>query len=143
MSPGKLAAQVSHGSMAFLTKQLKKHCEIPDKCEFSESGEQYKNLDYFKCSAFITKECYEEWINGIFTKVVLEARNKNDLLKAQTLAESLGMKKDEDFFLIYDVCNTELQPEEENETILTCIGFKPMPSEVIDQIGKKYQLYKG
>lgn len=139
MSPGKLAAQVSHGSMAYLTNLITRtvypcYAKLPDG--------SYDLLGY-KGKFYVEKRLYEEWINGIFTKVVLEAKNKNDLLKAQILAEGLGMKKDVDFFLIYDVCNTELQPEEEDETTLTCIGFKPMPSEVIDQIGKKYQLYKG
>lgn len=96
MSPGKLAAQVSHGSMAF-------------------------------------------------TKCVLQAKNKNQLMKAVTIAEELGMKEGEDFFLIKDNCYTELEPEEIGEDgigrTLTCIGFKPMDSEVIDQIGKKYHLW--
>lgn len=133
MSPGKLAAQVSHGSMAFLTTMIRRQMYLRYRDSEIES---YATLAEFE------RGLVEEWINGIFTKVVLAAKNKNDLLKAQTLAESLGMKKNVDFFLIYDVCNTELQPEEEDGTTLTCIGFKPMPSEVIDQIGKKYQLYK-
>lgn len=55
------------------------------------------------------------------------------------------MKEGEDFFLIKDNCYTELEPEEIGEDgigrTLTCIGFKPMDSEVIDQIGKKYHLW--
>lgn len=52
----------------------------------------------------------------------------------------MGMKEGEDFWLIRDNCHTELEPEEDGKT-LTCIGFKPMDSELIDKIGKKYQLY--
>ena len=52
----------------------------------------------------------------------------------------MGMIENEDFFCIYDNCHTELTPEDNGRT-LTCIGFKPMDSEVIDKIGKKYQLY--
>ncbi len=139
MSPGKLAAQVSHGSMAFLTNLIT-HTVHPRYVKLRDGS--YDILGY-KGKLYIERGLYEEWMDGIFTKVVLEAKNKNDLLKAQTLAKSLDMKENVDFFLIYDVCNTELQPEEEDGTTLTCIGFKPMPSEVIDQIGKKYQLYKG
>ena len=40
---------------------------------------------------------------------------------------------------------TELTPEEIDENgvgrTLTCIGFRPMEETVIDQIGRKYQLY--
>lgn len=50
------------------------------------------------------------------------------------------MKEGEDFFCIYDNCHTELEPEEDGRT-LTVIGFKPMSSEIIDKIGKKYHLY--
>ena len=41
---------------------------------------------------------------------------------------------------ICDNCHTELEPEEDGRT-LTVIGFKPMDSEIIDQIGRKYHLY--
>lgn len=52
--------------------------------------------------------------------------------------------KGEDFFLIKDNCYTELEPEEIGEDgigrTLTCIGFKPMESDVIDKIGRKFHL---
>ena len=133
LSPGKLSAQVSHASMAFLTSQMRKHYELP------EDGN-------VKCSVTVTQGCFDDWINGIFAKVVLDAKNKNQLLKAKMMAEELSMVEGKDFFLIKDCCLTELQPEEFDENgvgrTLTCIGFAPMPAEVIDQIGKKYQLYK-
>lgn len=140
MSVGKLAAQVSHASIAFLTNQMRKNVELPDKCDFKDDGSQYKNCGYLKCSAFVTEECYEKWINGSFTKCVLQAKNKNQLLKAKTMAEELGMKEGKDFFLIRDNCYTELTPEEDSRT-LTCIGFSPMDEEIIDKIGRKYHLY--
>ena len=146
MSIGKICSQVSHASMAFLTTQMRKRYELPDKCDFMGNGKQYKNEGYYKCSVFVTKECFDEWINGIFTKVVLEADNRNHLLKAMKMAEELGMVEGEDFFLIKDNCLTELEPEEYDENgtgrTLTCIGFRPMESGVIDKIGKKYQLYR-
>lgn len=140
MSPGKLAAQVSHGSMTFLISQMRNHCEIPDKCDFMPDGKQYKYYGYLKCPIFVTKECYEQWINGEFTKCVLQAKNKNHLLKAKIMAEESGMKEGKDFFCIYDNCHTELKPEENGRT-LTVIGFVPMDSEIIDKIGRKYHLY--
>lgn len=61
------------------------------------------------------------------------------------MAEDLGMEEGKDFFLIKDCCLTELTPEEIDENgvgrTLTCIGFRPMEETVIDQIGRKYQLY--
>lgn len=70
---------------------------------------------------------------------------KNQLLKAKTMAEEMGMVEDKDFWLIHDNCHTELEPEEYDENgvgrCLTCIGFRPMDSNIIDKIGKKYHLY--
>lgn len=128
MSVGKICAQVSHASMAFLSNFIKENADIDGHID-----------------AWIDKDILDNWINGIFTKVTLQARNKNHLLKAKIMAEEIGMVEGEDFFLIKDNCLTELEPEEIDENgvgrTLTCIGFKPMDSEIIDKIGKKYHLY--
>ena len=134
MSPGKLAAQVSHGSMAFLTSMIRDKATYSEVCFFDGYDKIYMaNLAF-------DKELYEQWIDGEFTKCVLQAKNKNQLLKAKTMAEDLGMIEGKDFWLIRDNCHTELEPEEDGRT-LTCIGFRPMDSETIDKIGKKYHLY--
>ena len=134
MSPGKLAAQVSHGSMAFLTSMIR------DKATYSEADcfDGYDKI--YTANLTFDKELYEQWIDGEFTKCVLQAKNKNQLLKVKTMAEDLGMTEGKDFWLIRDNCHTELEPEEDGRT-LTCIGFRPMDSETIDKIGKKYHLY--
>ena len=140
LSPGKLAAQVSHASMAFLMNKIKDNSELFQAIIFNDECEWYQT------SFALDKDLYEQWINGIFTKVVLQARNKNQLLKAKIMAEDMGMVEGKDFFLIKDNCLTELAPEEFDENgvgrTLTCIGFKPMDSDIIDKISKKYQLYK-
>ena len=137
MSPGKLATQVSHGSMAFLTDLIKKKTEL--RWRYLKSLNNNVK-EYFYVAANIECEVFEQWIDGEFTKCVLQAKNKNQLLKAKTMAEELGMKEEEDFWLIFDNCHTELEPEEDGRT-LTVIGFKPMDSKIIDQIGRKYHLY--
>ena len=135
MSAGKLAAQVSHASMAFLTNEIRNDWSM-NKTYFK--GVEYKT--YYAVELTFEQDLFEQWIIGEFTKCVLKAKNKSQLLKAKTLAEEMGMTENEDFFCIYDNCHTELTPEEDGRT-LTCIGFKPMDSEVIDKIGKKFQLY--
>lgn len=129
MSIGKICSQVSHASMAFLSTFIKNNADLDGHID-----------------GYIDECIFHNWINGIFTKVVLEADNRNHLLKAIKMAEELGMVEGEDFFLIKDNCLTELEPEEYDENgigrTLTCIGFRPMDSEVIDKIGKKYQLYR-
>lgn len=195
MSPGKLAAQVSHASMAFLTKMIKasaapvwKYQTLPavstdlstgmkkaaiyrrtDLGMFAaEAFKQGKNTFTFRpvdpdkpygnyelceneiagysSKLYIDKETYEDWIGGIFTKTICEARNKNHLLKAVSAAESLDLAEGKDFFLIKDNCLTELEPEEIDENgvgrTLTCIGFRPLRDDIAHAISKKYQLYR-
>lgn len=135
MSVGKICSQVSHASMAFLTNAIRNDWS---KNTTYFKGNEYKT--YYSVELTFDKDLFEQWIDGEFTKCVLKAKNKSQLLKAKTLAEEMGMTENEDFFCIYDNCHTELTPEDNGRT-LTCIGFKPMDSEVIDKIGKKYQLY--
>jgi len=136
MSTGKLAAQCCHASMAFLTSLIRN----------SECTENDAVPDSYAIRLSIDKAVYDEWICGIFTKTVCEAKNYNQLLKAVNMAKTLGLCESTDYFLIRDNCLTELEPEEVDENgvgrTLTCIGFRPMPDEVIQQISKKYQLMK-
>lgn len=135
MSPGKLAAQVSHGSMAFLTSAIK------DSAVITKPEIGIGKPIYYNSSLLFDQGLYEEWIQGSFTKIVLGAKNRDKLLHAADLADSLGMIEGIDYFCIFDNCYTELTPEEPDGTTLTCIGFKPMDSELIDQIGKEFHLF--
>lgn len=181
MSPGKLAAQVSHASMAFLTNMIKSytervctnwlpvhrkngeliHYKHPGVAKLAADADN-RGVEYFyhkidkdtdtviedvpnivyRLNMEIDNDLFEQWINGSFTKCICEAKNKNKLLKAVEMADQLGMKENEDYFLIRDNCYTELEPEDDDGRTLTCIGFKPMDSEVIDKICKKFQLFK-
>jgi len=140
MSPGKLAAQVSHASMAFLTNAIR-----------TSGIHQVLSMDTGETESYditlnIPADIYEQWINGIFTKTICEAKNKNQLMKAVQIANELGLKEGTDYFLINDQCLTELEPEETDEAgvgrTLTCIGFRPLPDETAHQISHKFQLYK-
>ena len=190
MSPGKLAAQVSHASMAYFTTLIRNHTGkiIENRYRAKERANSkqpmlYKRNDLYQWAkaAFergeeffyarpvdpnnpygklelcdpsyhytatfdVDKDIYEQWINGVFTKTVCEAKNKNQLLKAVEIAKELGLVEGQDFFLINDACLTELEPEEVDENgigrTLTCIGFKPMSDEIAHAISKKFQLYK-
>ena len=137
MSPGKLAAQVSHGSMAFLTWMIRNKAYPCDRTGIATTR---NDADEYRAELIMDCGLYERWINGEFTKCVLQAKNKNQLLKAKPMAEELGLVEGKDFWLIRDNCHTELEPEEDGRT-LTVIGFKPMDSEIIDKIGRKYHLY--
>ncbi len=130
MSHGKMAAQVAHASMSFLSWFIRDNAD--------EDG----HID-----AWFDKGILDYWLNGIFTKVVLQAKNKGQLEKAVALANEIGLVENFDYFLIRDNCLTELEPEEIDEDgvgrTLTCIGFRPMDSDVIDKVAKKFHTYVG
>lgn len=135
MSPGKLAAQVSHASSMFMIEYIKKNFKKVIKSGLLE------DVYYGYSEIEIPKELFEEWINDEYKKCVLGAKDKNDLLKLRNKAIENGMKEGKDFYLIYDNCHTELDAEEENGKTLTCIGFLPMKDEIIDKVTKRYRLY--
>lgn len=140
MSPGKLAAQVSHASMAFLTMKLR------DSVEQQAVADDAGAVQSYRIAIDIDRETWDGWINGIFTKTVCEAKNQNQLMKAADIAAAFGLKENVDYFLIKDNCLTELELEEVDEDgvgrTLTCIGFRPLPDDIAHQISKKYQLYQ-
>ena len=142
MSPGKLAAQVSHASMAFLSHMIREGGL--QKRVSLDTGE----MERYEIMITMDPAIYDDWFCGIFTKTICEAKNRNQLMKAVTLAEAeeQGMVENEDFFLIKDNCLTELEPEEIAEDgvgrTLTCIGFRPLPDDEAHAISQKYQLFK-
>lgn len=139
MSPGKLAAQVSHASMAFLSAAIKRGAR-------QERASLDDEPNYYEITFRLDRATYDDWFSGIYTKTICEAKNRNQLLKAKTLAESLGLKEGSDFFIVKDRCLTELEPEEIDAAgdgwTTTAIGFRPLPDELIQQISRKYQLYR-
>lgn len=145
MSAGKLAAQCCHASIAFITSQLRDRSNVTAFALDTIADSDNAVVGY-GAELYFDKQTYEDWICGIFTKTVCEAKNKNQLLKAVTIAQELGLKEGEDYFLIKDACLTELEPEEFDENgvgrVLTCIGFKPLPDDIAHKISKKFQLYK-
>lgn len=133
MSQGKMSAQVSHASTAFITAAIK-------------NGQIKEENNNYKIDITLDKNIYDEWICDIFTKTICEAKNAYQLLKSVKIAKELGLQEGKDFFLIKDACLTELTPEEVDENgqgrVLTCIGFRPLPDDIAHKISKKYQLYK-
>ena len=138
MSPGKLAAQCCHASLAFLTDPIGMGQGV-------EPIEKDGEITGYRAEIMLEKATYEEWFDGSFTKTICGAKNRNQLLKAKTIAEELGLVENKDFFLIRDACHTELEPEEFDENgegmTLTCIGFRPLPDEIAHQISHKFHLY--
>ena len=60
MSPGKLAAQCCHASLAFLTSKLR------DKDKMLKATSAVTGEDGYATEIFFNKDIYEEWIQGVF-----------------------------------------------------------------------------
>jgi len=133
LSPGKLAAMVAHCSEAFWTRLIKNNLEVISGPE----GNMYR-LN----SVFLDTDIVEKYICGIFTKTICEARNLNQLKKAENIANELGLIKGVDYDYINDKCLTELTPENEDGTCTVGIWFKPLNDEVAHKISKKFPLYR-
>ena len=90
----------------------------------------------------ISKDIWNSYVNGIFTKTICEARNKNHLLKAESMATELGLAGGVDFGFINDRCLTELTPENLDGTTTVGMWFRPLPDETAHAISKKFPLYR-
>lgn len=104
------------------------------KEEFSEP--------YYLLTQKIDKDIWDEYVNGIFTKTICEARNLNKLKQAAEAARGLGLSEGTDFGYIRDKCLTDLTPENEDGTTTVGIWFKPLPDDVAHEISRKYPLYR-
>jgi peptidyl-tRNA hydrolase len=97
-------------------------------------------------SVEIPKDIWNDYIKGIFTKTICEAKNLNHLMKVVEVAKKVGLEEGADYGFIDDVCKTDLTPEFTDETgVGRCrvgIWFKPLPDEISHKLSKKYQLYK-
>lgn len=158
MSPGKLAAQVAHGSMAFITNYIS-YNSYDTRWKLAPSFEEEKMsvpmpwyLDLFRAQSFKTEETenrgyhilssaplideglMQGWFEGSFTKIVLGVDNLKELESILFHALQLGFKENVDFFYIRDNCLTELEPEGADGTTLTVVGFRPMPKATIDKV---------
>ena len=131
LSAGKLAAMVGHCCEAYWTNLLKRH--------FHERNDAAK---VECCHCDIDADVWDDYVNGIFTKTICEARNLNNLMKAKAIAEELGLKEGSDYGFINDKCLTELKPENEDGTTTVGMWFAPLADDIAHKISKKFPLLK-
>ena len=136
LSSGKLAAMVGHCAEAYWTRMIRDWKGLEHKI-----SEKYGEGSYYDVMFRVDGDVMNEYINGSFVKTICQAKNKNQLLKAKTIATELGLIEGIDFGEINDKCLTELEPENEDGTTLVGIWFKPLPDEIAHKISKKYHLY--
>lgn len=119
MRTGKIVAQGSHSSIAFLTNRIKKY----------EKGKSYFGYDF---SEYLTKE-EKEWINGIFTKICVRVNSEDELIEIDKKAKEAGLE----CHLITDAGLTEFH----GIPTKTCLAIGPDESEKIDKITGHLELY--
>ena len=91
----------------------------------------------------IPKDIWNNYVNGIFTKTICEARNLDNMKKrVMPVIEELGLKEGCDYDYINDSCKTDLTPENPDGTCTIGMWFKPLPDEDAHKISKKFQLYR-
>ena len=139
LTPGKLAAQVGHAAELFWLECFKSSL-FHDTWDFDRKGCKVKKI-CIECD--VDPEVWSDYINGIYTKTICEARNLNHLLKAKAIAEELGLKEGSDYGFINDKCLTELKPENEDGTTTVGMWFAPLADNTAHQISKKFPLYRG
>lgn len=132
LAPGKLAAMVAHCAEGYWLNLLRKE---PTHCSYD-----------VHCDVYIDMDIYDDYVCGIFTKTICEARNLNHLNKAKEIADSLGLVENVDYGFIDDCCKTDLTPEFTDENgVGRCrvgIWFKPLNDEIAHTISKKFKLYR-
>ena len=132
LTSGKLAAMVSHCAEAYWTRLISENSIRTD-------------IGY-NVKFDVSKNTMEDYIRGIFTKTICEARNLNQLNKAKTIADELGLVENVDYGFIDDCCKTELTPEfvdeDGNGRCRVGIWFKPLEDDIAHTISKKFPLYR-
>lgn len=129
VSPQKLAAMTAHASGAYINSLIMKSLSSE-----AVNGE-------YSAEVKLPADIVEKWFDGSFAKVLLQAKNLNDLKKAVDKCEKAGLKENEDYFLIYDACMTELVPDDGSDSCFVAIGFAPMDTKRTCNITKHYSLY--
>lgn len=97
----------------------------------------------FSITVEVPKSIWHDYVNGIFTKTICEARNLENMKKrVMPVVEELGLVEGVDYGYINDRCLTDLTPENEDGTCTVGMWFRPLPDEDAHKISKKFQLYK-
>ena len=132
LSPGKLAAMVGHAAEGYWLELLKAY----------HKGVSSAKYDHQVCNVLIHEDIWDNYINGITKKTICECRNLAQLYKARDIAEELGLRENNGYGFINDVCLTEIKPENPDGTCTVGMWFKPLEDELAHKISKKFQLYR-
>lgn len=148
LSAGKLAAMVGHCCEAYWTNLLKRDYQFHKEHHNLILEPSDENIVSFQIA--VPKDIWSDYVNGIFTKTICEARNLNQLKKVDEyiasanaeLPDNRKLVQKVDYGWINDKCLTELTPENEDGTTTIGVWFRPLPDDIAHMISKKYKLYR-
>lgn len=134
VSPAKLAVMTAHASSWFMFNYA------PLASKFLHDYVPYLKDETLKISHRIYIDL-NIWAQNNFTKILLGAKTK-DFYKLPMKFKEAGLRENRDFFIIHDICNTELLPDEGSTTCTIAIGLRPMEEEIVKPLVKRIQIYK-
>jgi len=117
MKPGKLASQVAHASMAFLSNKIRQ--------AMTESLNSV-HLEFSEAEMI--------WLRDKFTKIILQAENEEQMQHISQQAKEAGLYVVE----IVDDGTTVFN----GQPTLTCLGIGPDNAEKIDAVTGKLKLLR-
>ena len=123
LNPGKLATQVAHASMRWLTERLR-----ADGGFISNNVAGFQSLpqEWISTPVFTTEE--RNWIEGSFTKIVLAVQSEDGLLAIETASIEAKL-------------TCERIEESSLGGVLTCIAIGPHEADLIDPITGHLDVY--
>lgn len=127
MSPGKLGAMTAHGSISFLCEWFKHNVSMENATTSEYTINPFAKFD---------RELFANWVNGSFTKIILSAKDENEMKQIIEEAQENNMICGKDFFNIVDE-STEFNGVPQ----WAVVAFRPMDSVDIDPITGKLPLY--
>ena len=137
MSPGKLAAQVAHASVACLLAGTQRYVEQGDASCAPIGLEWGGSL----ARTAVDAGALSGWVRQGEPKIVLAVDGERALAALVARAEERGLMEGMDFFCIRDACRTELAPDASGSR-WTCVGFAPLEAEVIAPVTGSPPLYR-
>ncbi len=137
MSPGKLAAQVAHASVACLLAGTQRYVEQGDGVYTPIGLEWGGSL----AKTAVDAGTLSGWVRQGEPKIVLAVDGERALAALVARAEERGLMEGMDFFCIRDACHTELTPDASGSR-WTCVGFAPLEAEVIAPVTGSLPLYR-
>lgn len=130
MRRGKEIAQGGHATMMWLSDRLRRF-KLANF--FQRFIAAFKLLFCKQYYAVILSEEEINWIEGLFTKICLQANNEEELLAIYNMAKDKGLTA----CLVTDSGKTEFNGVPTH----TCIAIGPNNAERINEITKERQLY--